>query len=75
MSNLQVGFAGLTHLGLNYLAASSEKGFHVEGIDFDKDKIESLKNQNWKPFILAKDEVLIGGCVFLKNWIIYFCKS
>ena len=26
--------------------------------------------QNWKPFILAKDEVLIGGCIFLKNWII-----
>ena len=38
--------------------------------DFKIDISESLENQNWKPFILAKDEVLIGGCVFLKNWII-----
>ena len=44
--NFKIGFVGLTHLGLNYLAASSEKGFHVEGIDFDKDKIESLKKFN-----------------------------
>ena len=29
-----------------------------------------MDEQNWKPFIPAKDEVLIGGCVFLKNWII-----
>jgi oligopeptidase B len=38
--------------------------------DFKIDISESLEKQNWKPFILAKDEVLIGGCVFLKNWII-----
>jgi oligopeptidase B len=38
--------------------------------DFKIDISENLKNQNWKPFILAKDEVLIGGCFFLKNWII-----
>ncbi|MDB3888244.1 S9 family peptidase [Candidatus Pelagibacter sp.] len=38
--------------------------------DFKVDFSESLEKQNWKPFILAKDEVLIGGCVFLKNWII-----
>ena len=38
--------------------------------DFKIDISESLENQNWKPFILAKDEVLIGSCVFLKNWII-----
>ena len=43
MSNLQVGFAGLTHLGLNYLAASAEKGFKSIGFDFDKNKIDKLK--------------------------------
>ena len=38
--------------------------------DFKIDISDSLEIQNWKPFISAKDEVLIGGCVFLKNWII-----
>ena len=38
--------------------------------DFKIDISESLENQNWKSFIKAKDEVLIGGCTFLKNWII-----
>ncbi len=38
--------------------------------DFKVDISKNLETQNWKPFILAKDEVLIGGCVFLKNWII-----
>ena len=38
--------------------------------DFKIDISSSLKNQNWKPFVPSKNEVLIGGCVFLKNWII-----
>ena len=38
--------------------------------DFKIEVSESLERQNWKTFIAAKDEVLIGGCVFLKNWII-----
>ncbi len=38
--------------------------------DFKIDYCEDLKNQNWKSFIPAKDEVLIGGLVFLKDWII-----
>ena len=38
--------------------------------DFKIDICEDLKKQNWKTFIPAKDEVLIGGLVFLKNWII-----
>jgi oligopeptidase B len=41
-----------------------------EAEDFKIDVSDSLKKQNWKPFIKAKDEVLIGGCIFLKNWII-----
>ena len=38
--------------------------------DFKIDISPSLENQNWKPFVPSKNEVLIGGCVFLKNWII-----
>ena len=38
--------------------------------DFKIDVSDSLENQNWKTFISAKDEVLIGGCTFLNNWII-----
>ncbi len=38
--------------------------------DFKIDSSESLDKPNWKPFVPAKAEVLIGGCTFLKNWII-----
>ncbi|MBD1151770.1 S9 family peptidase [Pelagibacterales bacterium SAG-MED22] len=38
--------------------------------DFKIDVTDSLKKQDWKPFILPKKEVLIGGLTFLKNWII-----
>ena len=38
--------------------------------DFKIDISNSLEKQNWQNFIPAKNEVLIGGCVFLKNWII-----
>jgi len=44
MPNLKVGFAGLTHLGLNYLAASAEMGLSVVGLDFGKKKINKLKD-------------------------------
>ena len=38
--------------------------------DFKVDISNSLDNPNWKTFISAKAEVLIGGLTFLKNWII-----
>ena len=40
---LNIGFVGLTHLGLNYLAASSEKGFKVVGVDLDENKVNKLR--------------------------------
>jgi len=46
MKQLNIGYAGLTHLGLNYLAASAQKGFKVIGLDFNKDKINKLKKFN-----------------------------
>ncbi len=38
--------------------------------DFKIEICDDILNQNWKSFIPAKDEVLIGGLVFLKDWII-----
>ena len=38
--------------------------------DFKIDISDSLENQNWEIYIASKDEVLIGGCTFLKDWII-----
>ena len=38
--------------------------------DFKIDISDSLEKPNWKIFIAAKDEVLIGGLTFLKDWII-----
>ena len=40
-----IGFVGMSHLGLNYLAATSEKGFSVIGFDNDKDKIHKIKKR------------------------------
>jgi len=38
--------------------------------DFKIDVTENLEKQDWKVFIPAKEEVLIGGLTFLNNWII-----
>ncbi len=38
--------------------------------DFKIEKCEDLNNQNWKTYILAKNEVLIGGLIFLNDWIL-----
>jgi oligopeptidase B len=38
--------------------------------DFKIDVTDSLLDQKWETFIPARNEVLIGGCTFLKNWII-----
>ena len=38
--------------------------------DFKIDKCKDLLKQDWEPYIPAKQEVLIGGLTFLKNWIL-----
>jgi oligopeptidase B len=38
--------------------------------DFKIDVTDNLEEQDWKAFIAAKEEVLIGGLTFLNNWII-----
>ena len=39
---MKIGFFGLTHLGLNYLAASAAKGFKVVGFDHNDNVISKL---------------------------------
>ena len=43
--------------------------------DFKIEKCKNLLKQNWEEYISAKDEVLIGGLIFLNNWIIRGEKS
>jgi len=43
--------------------------------DFKIERCDDLSNQKWQIYIAAKDEVLIGGLIFLDNWIIRGEKS
>ncbi len=43
--------------------------------DFKIERCDDLFNQKWEIYIAAKDEVLIGGLVFLNDWIIRGEKS
>jgi len=60
--------------GVLYSVNSWDKKFYnhtnKNAEDFKIDICDDLKRQDWKAFIPAKDEVLIGGLTFLNNWII-----
>ena len=60
--------------GIIYSVSSWDSKFYnhtnKDAEDFKIDVSDSLAKQNWKTFIPPRDEVLIGGCTFLKNWII-----
>ena len=68
--NFNIGFVGLTHLGLNYLAASSEKGFNVIGIDVNQDKINKLKT-----FKIEYDEPNLKTTIFRNKKKILFSSN
>ncbi len=38
--------------------------------DFKIEKTDDLEKKEWETFIPAREEVLIGGLIFLNNWII-----
>jgi len=65
--------------GIIYSINSWDKYFychtndHAE--DFKIERCDDLSNQKWEIYIAAKDEVLIGGLIFLNNWIIRGEKS
>ena len=60
--------------GIIYSVSSWDSKFYnhtnKDAEDFKIDVSDSLEKQNWETFIPPRDEVLIGGCTFLKNWII-----
>ena len=43
--------------------------------DFKIERCDDLSSQKWEVYIAAKDEVLIGGLIFLNDWIIRGEKS
>jgi len=69
-NSLNIGFVGLTHLGLNYLAATSEKGFKVFAIDLSKDKINKLKK-----FHLEYDEPNLKKMIYKNKERIFFSSD
>ena len=60
--------------GIIYSVNSWDENFYKhtnkDAEDFKIERARSLEDQNWEVFIPARDEVLIGGLVFLKNWIV-----
>ena len=60
--------------GIIYSVNSWNENFYKhtnkDAEDFKIERSNSLEDQNWEIFIPARNEVLIGGLVFLKNWII-----
>ena len=43
--------------------------------DFKIERCDDLSNQKWEIYIAAKEEVLIGGLIFLNDWMIRGEKS
>ena len=60
--------------GIIYSVNSWDENFYKhtnkDAEDFKIERARSLEDQSWEVFIPARNEVLIGGLVFLKNWII-----
>ncbi len=65
--------------GIIYSISSWDNYFYChtneDAEDFKIDRCNDLSNQNWETYIAAKDEVLLGGLVFLNDWIIRSEKS
>ncbi len=60
--------------GIIYSVGSWNGNFYMHtnknAEDFKIERCNDLLSQNWETFIPAKEETLIGGLTFLKNWII-----
>ena len=65
--------------GIIYSINSWDKYFYCHtndnAEDFKIERCNDLSNQKWETYIAAKDEVLIGGLIFLNDWIIRGEKS
>jgi len=60
--------------GIIYSVNSWDGNFYMHtnenAEDFKIDKCKDLSNQKWEPYVTAKNEVLIGGLIFLNNWVL-----
>ncbi len=65
--------------GVIYSVNSWDENFYCHtndnAEDFKIERCDDLSNQKWEVYIAAKDEVLIGGLIFLNDWIIRGEKS
>ena len=65
--------------GVIYSVNSWNKHFYCHtndgAEDFKIERCDDLSNQKWEIYIAAKEEVLIGGLIFLNDWIIRGEKS
>lgn len=68
MGQLVIGFAGLTHLGVNSLAAAAERGFDVVGFDENSTVVDALSagridiNENGLSDLLSNNNERINFC-------------
>ena len=60
--------------GIIYNVNSWKENFYMhtneDAEDFKIEKTDNINSDEWETFIEAKNETLIGGLTFLKNWII-----
>jgi len=69
MDQLVIGFAGLTHLGVNSLAAAAERGFNVLGFDENPETVDAISagrigiNEDGLPDLLSnnKDKITFSS--------------
>ncbi len=65
--------------GVIYSVNSWDKYFYChtndDAEDFKIERCNDLSNQKWEIYIAPKEEVLIGGLIFLNDWIIRGEKS
>ena len=69
-SDISIGVCGMSHLGLNYLAAFAAKGFKVTGFDIDREKIDDLMLGK-----LRVDEPSLAENIFKENLPIRFSSD
>jgi UDPglucose 6-dehydrogenase len=66
MSPINVGFAGMTHLGINSAAATAARGFEVLGFDVDEAVVAGLQRHAMPVFEPGLDELVASNASRLR---------
>jgi UDPglucose 6-dehydrogenase len=66
MSAISVGFAGMTHLGINSAAATAAQGFDVLGFDADQAVVEGLRQHRMPVFEPGLDSLVASNAARLR---------